>query len=348
MTATSRELVYQALEFRDPARPPRQLWVLPWAERNHPEAAAAIEREFPPDIVTVGGRLRTPCRTVGDPYSKGRYVDEWGCVFTNLQDGVIGEVREPLVRDWQSDALAIRFPRELLTFDRDEVNRECARRDTFTIAGACPRPFEQLQFFRTTEQLYMDLADPPRAMLEFMGSLHQFYCELLSAWAATDVDGLMFMDDWGSQRSLLVNPTMWRAMFRPMYRDYIKIAQAAGKKTFMHSDGNILAIYPDLIEMGLDAVNSQLFCMGLERVAEFAGRITFWGEIDRQQLLPRGTTGEIADAVRDVHAHLWKKGGCIAQCEFGAGARPENVRQVFVSWDEITGTSGETLGIGKG
>jgi hypothetical protein len=30
-------------------------------------------------------------------------------------------------------------------------------------------------------------------------------------------------------------------------------------------------------------------------------------------------------------------GGCITQCEFGAGARPENVRQVFARWDELTG-----------
>jgi hypothetical protein len=48
------------------------------------------------------------------------------------------------------------------------------------------------------------------------------------------------------------------------------------------------------------------------------------------------TSREIDAAVRSVHAALWRNGGCIAQCEFGADARPENVRQVFASWEAVT------------
>ena len=57
----------------------------------------------------------------------------------------------------------------------------------------------------------------------------------------------------------------------------------------MHSDGNILKIYPQLIELGLDAINSQIFCMGVENLEPFAGKITFWGEMDRQHLLVNGS-----------------------------------------------------------
>jgi uroporphyrinogen-III decarboxylase len=199
---------------------------------------------------------------------------------------------------------------------------------------ACPRPFEQLQFLRGSENLYLDLADPPAELLAFMRELHAFYCEVLETWAGTAVDALRFMDDWGSQRALLIAPALWRELFKPMYRDYAQIAHSHGKKLFMHSDGHIAAIYPDLVEIGIDAVNSQLFCMGLEDLAPFAGRITFWGEIDRQHLLSDGTPAEIDRAVRRVHANLWRQGGCIAQCEFGAAARPENVRQVFASWND--------------
>ena len=173
-------------------------------------------------------------------------------------------------------------------------------------------------------------------MAAFMRELHTFYCELLAAWAQTDVDALFFMDDWGSQRSLLISPAMWRTYFKPMYRDYAQIAHAAGKKLFMHSDGHILAIMPDLIEIGIDALNSQLFCMGVEKLAPFAGKITFWGEIDRQYLLAFATPDEVEEAVATVYARLWRNGGCIAQCEFGAGARPENVRRVFTAWDALS------------
>lgn len=49
-------------------------------------------------------------------------------------------------------------------------------------------------------------------------------------WLDFDVDGLTFMDDWGSQKSLLINPKMWDEYFRPMYQDYISIAKNTERK----------------------------------------------------------------------------------------------------------------------
>lgn len=62
--------------------------------------------------------------TKGDPYAVGEYVDEWGCIFTNIHRGVIGEVKTPLVEDdeW-NDAGRVHIPEELLSFDIDQVNR---------------------------------------------------------------------------------------------------------------------------------------------------------------------------------------------------------------------------------
>lgn len=87
----------------------------------------------------------------------------------------------------------------------------------------------------------------------------------------------------------------------------------------MHSDGCILDIYPHMIELGLDALNSQIFCMGIEKLEQFRGKITFWGEIDRQHILPEGTPEQVEEAVKSVKESLWAGGGCIAQCEFGPG-----------------------------
>lgn len=336
MSATPRELMYQTLDCAGPARAPRQLWALPWAGMHHPAELAAIRTDYPDDMTGIGGHCSEHAPTSGDPCAVGAFVDEWGCTFTNLQAGVIGEVKDPLVRDWDADVSRVHVPREWLTIDRDAINRDCAATDRFAMAGCCPRPFEQLQFLRGTEGLMMELGDPPAAMRRFMDEIHAFYCELLTAWAKTDVDGLMCMDDWGSQRTLLIRPKMWEAIFKPMYRDYIQIAHSAGKRMFMHSDGHTLAIMPHLVELGMDAVNAQIFCIGLEQLEPFAGKITFWGEIDRQGLLPNATIDDIDTAVRSVHRSLWRNGGCIAQCEFGAGARPENVRQVFATWDDVT------------
>ena len=40
--------------------------------------------------------------------------------------------------------------------------------------------------------------------------------------------------------------------------------------------------------------------------------------------------------LRSVYDALWCNGGCIAQCEFGPGANPENVDEVFAAWNDLT------------
>ncbi|GKX32106.1 hypothetical protein SH1V18_45860 [Vallitalea longa] len=333
----SRELVFKALNFDNPDRVPRQKWTLPWANINYPDELATINSSYPDDIIGSPGFCKEKDISVGDSTEIGESSDAWGCKFLNYQRGIIGEVKEPLVKDenWK-DADNIHIPIEWLTIDNDKINDFCKKTDKFVMAGACPRPFEQLQFIRGTENLFIDLMLRPKGLMDFMSKMHEFYCKLLTKWAKTNVDALNFMDDWGSQKSLLINPSIWEELFKPMYKDYIDIAHKHGKKIFMHSDGYILDIYPHLIELGLDAINSQIFCMPMNELSKFKGKITFWGEIDRQNLLPNANTDEIKDAVMYVKNNLWDNGGCIAQCEFGPGANPDNVEQVFKTWNEIS------------
>ena len=342
---TSRELVHRTLEFNNFGnRAPRQLWALPWAENTYPEDYRTIVRDFPADITGPVFSYREKGIAQGDPYEIGESIDAWGSHFVNIQRGVHGEVKNPIIpaedENWD-DTGKVHFPSEWLDFDIDEVNSFCKSTDKFVLSGCCPRPFEQLQFMRGSQQLFMDLALRPPGFLKFIKKMHAFYCELLEKWAKTDVDALNMMDDWGTQRGLLIHPDTWTEIFKPLYKDYIEIAHNNSKKMFMHSDGHTLAIYPHLVELGLDAFNSQIFCIGVENLAPFRGKICFWGEMDRQHLLASPDPADITKAVEKVHDTLWHNGGCIAQCEFGAGARPENVRRVFESWNKITGAGND-------
>lgn len=272
----------------------------------------------------------------GDPYELGSNTDPWGARFVNVEKGAMGQVKEPLIcgEEWE-DAGKAHIPYELLTFDRESINQQCAESNRFMIARTNPHPFEQLQFLRGTENLYCDLVTKPAAMFSFIEKMHDFYCKEVEAWAQTDIDGIVWTDDWGSQNSLLINPETWVEIFKPLYRDYINIAKRYGKKTLMHSDGNISSIIPHMIDLGLDALNCQLFVMGLDSVKKYRGQITFWSEID-QHLLSFATPAEVKSAVREVYDALWADGGCLAQCSFWVGNRPENIRAAFEAWDQIT------------
>ncbi len=67
----------------------------------------------------------------------------------------------------------------------------------------------------------------------------------------------------------------------------------------------------------------------------YQGRLTFWGEMDRQHLLPNGTEQEITQAVLRTYKNLYHHGGVIAQLEFGPGAKPQNVYKTFEMWNSI-------------
>jgi len=335
---TPRDIVNKTVEFSGPPRICRQMWTLPWASMHYPRQMAEIRSRFPDDIVGAPQCLKTPAQTEGDPCAVGNYRDEWGCLFTNVQAGVIGEIKTPLIADW-NDLEKLREPVELLSVDRDQVNAFCRQTDRWVHSSSTVRPWERVQFIRGTENAMMDLALEEPGFFELLRRVHEFGLKELSIWAQTDVDGLVFIDDWGTQRSLLIAPEMWRRVFKPMYKDYIDLAHSHGKKIFMHSDGYIVDIMPDLIELGLDAINSQIFCMGVEEVGnKFRGQITFWGEMDRQHVLVESTPDEVAAQVRRLYQALYHNGGVIAQLEFGPGAKPENVAAAFAEWDRISGS----------
>ena len=99
MGQSSREIVKQALEFDYPQRLPRELWTLPWAENNFPEVLEEIERRFPSDICRAPDIYEPSPKVVGQWYTAGEYTDEWGCIFTNIAEGIMGEVRNPIISD---------------------------------------------------------------------------------------------------------------------------------------------------------------------------------------------------------------------------------------------------------
>ncbi len=334
---TSRERVLRCLEFSSPDRIPRDLWVLPRAEIElGKEAIAAFRKRWPGDIAQASVGRPPPLRASGDPTAEGEYTDEWGCVFRNIQAGVMGEVRDPILADW-SKLDHLRPPTEFLQVDRETVNAFCRATDRFVFASGWGRLFERIQFLRGSENVMYDLADEPSEFLDLLNRVHGFYRDQYEVWAKTEVDALVLMDDWGSQQSLLISPAQWRRLFKPRYAEYVRIAHDAGKTFFMHSDGCIFDIYEDLIEIGVDAINSQLFCMDIGEIGRrFGGRIAFWGEIDRQHVLPFGTVEEVEAAVRRVADALYRpKGGIIAQFEISAGIPLTNAEAVYRTWEAV-------------
>jgi len=337
--STSRELVIKTLTFDNPERVPRELWALPWCYTNHPQKMKEIEEKYPADFGYIPSVYNPSSVEKGNMYEIGVAIDDWGCEFESIFAGIIGEVKEPLLadlKDWDKVNPPYETLPTNLTEARDKVNKYCHESDKFIRMPNCARPWERLQFLRTSVLAMYDIMDQEDELFKLLHKIHEFYLREMEFWASTDVDALFFMDDWGSQNQLLIPSTIWREIFKPMYRDYCDIARSSGKFIFMHSDGFIQEIYPDLIEIGVSAVNSQLFCMDFDYLSKIAkGKITFWGEIDRQHIMCALDFEIGRQAVRKIKEKLGTgNGGLIAQFELGPWSNLDMAFAIYDEWEK--------------
>lgn len=331
----SRERVYKTLRFAGPDRAPRDLWWLGTVPQRHKADLEAVLARYPRDFAGAPVRRAQSRRAVALQGEVGEYTDDWGSLVRVLEAGVYGEVVRPALPDWRL-LEAFTPPFEVLQgMDVSPSRAAYAQTECFVIAGASAMPFQQLFFLRGFEQALVDLAEEPGELHELLSKIHAYYLRELELLAPVAADAISFKDDWGTETALLLSPAKWRRIFKPLYADYCRSIHAAGKRAFFHSDGEISAIYPDLIEIGVDAINSQLFCMDLERLGQqHAGRVTFWGELDRR-LLAHGTPAEVRAAVWRVRRALGGVGGgLVAQCEWGNDSPRANIEAVFETWEE--------------
>ncbi len=331
---TSRDLVIRTLNHEPVDRVPRDLWCSPEVEISRADELAEINIRYPKDIVAAEFKYPAGERCEGKPHRVGLYTDAWGCTWHVPQRGAIGQLRRPPLAD-QSKIAEYRPPFELLTGAKlGRVNRSCQTTSRFVLAWTETRPFQRLQLLRGTEAACADLAAGTAEIRSLLAMLHDFFCQEMEMWAETEVDGVEFMDQLASQDLLLIDPEIWRNLFKPLYRDYCDILHAKDKFAFFHSTGNISDIFGDLVRTGVDAINLQLSVTDVERLAKrFRGRVTFWGGIDRQHILPGGTRDQIAEAVCRVRKALdFGTGGVIAQYRWEPNVPLQNVVAVFEQW----------------
>jgi len=341
----SRQRVLRAFQFHNPDRPPRDLWTLPAVEMFQNAEKESVIGEFPLDIETpkftvgVSKCQQVPSLSRHDRefsiYKKGnQYIDEWGSVRYVAEDGVTGEVKKPVLGS-RADLKHFSPPWEFLsTTDLSKVNEQCELSNKFMLSGVTARPFERMQFVRGTENLFKDLIREKDRVYRLRDLIHEYNLEHIKMWLKTNVDGIFMMDDWGAEKHLLISPALWRELLKPLYKEYCDLIHQAGKYVFFHSDGHIEEIFDDLLEVGIDALNSQLFVMDIEGLGRrYKGEICFWGEIDRR-LLFFGSPRQVAEAVYRVRKALDdSSGGVIAQCEWGKNVPKENIEAVYDAWN---------------
>ena len=142
-----------------------------------------------------------------------------------------------------------------------------------------------------------------------------FYSNLLNQ-TATYIQVVGISDDLGTQNSLIFSPKIFQKIFKPLLKELVThIKKLTNAKVYMHSDGSIYPIIPDLIEIGVDGLNPVQYTaegMGLERLKnEFGKDLGFFGGVLENEVLSFSSPDEIQKIVRKNVSILKKGGGFI-------------------------------------
>ena len=134
-----------------------------------------------------------------------------------------------------------------------------------------------------------------------------------------NVDLCFYGDDMAFQDGPMMSMDLYRKMIKPHHRrlfGYIKSRSKA--KIVYHTCGSVVHLIPDLIEMGVDALNPvQVSAKGMDTKAlkrEFGKDICFWGAIDTQRALPFGTPEDVTAEVKRRIEDLAPGGGYVLVC----------------------------------
>jgi uroporphyrinogen decarboxylase len=245
----------------------------------------------------------------------GRFEDVWGVVRRLGSNQLYDQwISGPFVATDDLDSFA--WP-DLNSFDSVETVQTIVKsyHNRFALMGKVSLPFKLAWHMRGFENFLCDMIGDPdfaKSLLERV-AIYQREKGLRFIRAGVDIVGIV--GDLGMQDRLMVNPKAWRQIEKPIIAEMIKAFKAENPHIliYFHSDGNILEILPDLIEIGVNIINPiQPECMDPVMVKEKYGeQITMHGTISIQRTLPNGSRADVQHEVCERIKTCGKNGGLI-------------------------------------
>lgn len=302
----------QAINYDSPDEIPISCGMLPAAWLKYGEELKRLAADYP-DFIKRIPDLNNLSEIYPETYHYGNHVDEWGCLWSNIDDGMESIVTEHPVKN-QEDIFTLEIP----------TNRD----------GRMPHGFMYLRLLdlRGFEESMMDFAEEDEALTVLIDKVLKY--NLIQAQVIADRSEpgqiVYFGDDLGMQNGLAIGAEKWRKYMKPCFAQIYKIIRDRGCYVYMHTDGCIHEIMPDLVECGVQMINPQFRANGLENLARVCkGKIPINLDLDRQ-LFPFATPSQLEDHVREcVETMYMPQGGLGLSIELNYEVPLDNMAALF-------------------
>ncbi len=133
------------------------------------------------------------------------------------------------------------------------------------------------------EECWLQLAENPKLLAAWFDRYADWLCGFVDVLAQTGVDGITLSDDWGSNGTMLFSPRMWRKLIKPYAMRVVQHARAQGLYVNLHSDGYIMQIMDEIVEMGFHSLHPIQESAGMDPATvkqKYGDKLTFYGSLD--------------------------------------------------------------------
>lgn len=133
------------------------------------------------------------------------------------------------------------------------------------------------------EECWLNIGAKPKLMMAWFDRYADWLCGLVESCANAGVDIVTLSDDWGSNQTMLFSPRMWRQRIRPYSERVVQHALSQGLFVNLHSDGYIMQIMNDLVEMGFSSLHPLQESSGMDPQTiknQYGKNIVIYGSLD--------------------------------------------------------------------
>jgi len=173
-------------------------------------------------------------------------------------------------------------------------------------------------FVRGLEGLMTDFALRKDYASHLIGTISEISLEALRTMLESygeGIDIVYMADDYCSQRGPLFSPEAFREFVMPYLRRFVDLVHKHDKKFLLHCCGAVRPLLGMIADAGVDMLEPiQTRAAGMDPAGlkrDFGEDLCFYGGVDLQQVLCRGTPRQVADEVRRLIDILGEGGGYV-------------------------------------
>jgi uroporphyrinogen decarboxylase len=169
---------------------------------------------------------------------------------------------------------------------------------------------EPLRLGMGTEHLCLTLYDDPGLVIDMLDLYTDWLAVFTAKLCQLGFDFVWMGDDLAFKTAPFVSPRMMREVFLPRFK---KVADKISLPWIFHSDGNLMPIVDDLLELGMNGLHPlEPGAMDIVQMKQRYGKqLCLVGNIDLRHTLVFGTPAEVEAEVRDRVQEVGRGGGYI-------------------------------------